>query len=179
LLELKSTVFWCLCFVYFRTFSKTLDIISADNPNIEGVMEMENSTYKRFVCVDDVEAQVFPWGSLEWLSEPRVTGSSNMVSGIVTLQPGMGHERHNHEGCEEILFVIEGEGSQTVEADGKIMEQVVMQGDLISIPASAYHSTINIGKTPMKIFAVYQFSGPEIYLRNLPDCKIRPAKNAK
>ncbi len=99
---------------------------------------------KRFVTVDDVETQVFPWGTLQWLSEPRVTGTDNMTSGIVTLNLGKGHDRHNHEGCEEILYVLEGEGDQTIETDDKVEKRIVKKGDLIYIPASAYHSTINM-----------------------------------
>lgn len=37
--------------------------------------------YRSFVTVDDVEAQSFDWGTLEWLSEPRVTGSTCMTTG--------------------------------------------------------------------------------------------------
>jgi oxalate decarboxylase/phosphoglucose isomerase-like protein (cupin superfamily) len=132
---------------------------------------------KRFVCVDDVETQIFPWGRLAWLSEPRVTGTDNMTAGVVTLEPGKGHERHNHPKCEEILFVIEGEGDQTVEADDKIEKRRIKKGDLAHIPSGAYHSTINAGTDPMVLFAVYQFPGPEAVLRKSPECKIEPAKN--
>lgn len=132
---------------------------------------------KRFVNIGQVETQVFPWGQLAWLSEPRVTGTDNMTAGVVTLEPGKGHERHNHENCEEILYVMKGEGKQTVEEkDGRVLTKIVKEGDLIHIPPSGFHSTINIGQTPMVLFAVYQFPGPEAFLRNLPDCKIEPPK---
>lgn len=48
-------------------------------------------------------------------SEPRVTGSTCMTTGIVTLDPGQGHARHNHPGCEENLYILEGIGEQMVE----------------------------------------------------------------
>ncbi|NQT66908.1 MAG: cupin domain-containing protein [Actinobacteria bacterium] len=134
---------------------------------------------RRFVSIDDVETQVFPWGKLQWLSEPRVTETNNMTAGIVTLNLGKGHQRHNHEGCEEILYVIEGEGDQTIEVNNKLEKKKVKRGDLIHIPAGAYHGTINTGKKPMVIFAVYQYAGPEVYLRNLPECVIEPPKKLK
>ena len=134
---------------------------------------------KRFVTVDDVETQVFPWGKLQWLSEPRVTGTDNMTSGIVTLNLGKGHDRHNHEGCEEILYVLEGEGDQTIEENDKVEKKKVRKGDLIYIPADAPHSTVNTGTKPMVIFAVYQYAGPEAYLRGLPECVIEPPKKLK
>ena len=52
------------------------------------------SNLRSFVTVDDVETQSFDWGKLQWLTDPRVTGSQCMVSGIVTLDPGQGHARH-------------------------------------------------------------------------------------
>ncbi len=134
---------------------------------------------KRIVSIDDIETMVFPWGRIQWLSEPRITGTNNMTAGVVTINPSKGHERHNHEGCEEILYVTEGEGEQTVESDNKLKKKKVKKGDLIHIPADTYHGTINTGTKPMVIFAVYQFAGPEAYLRSLPDCVIEPPKKRK
>ena len=42
------------------------------------------SNLRSFVTVDDVETQSFDWGKLQWLTDPRVTGSQCMVSGINT-----------------------------------------------------------------------------------------------
>lgn len=132
---------------------------------------------KNFVTTKDVDTQEFPWGTLEWLSEPRTTGSKNMVTGVVTLFPEGGHERHNHEGCEEILYILKGNGTQMLELpEGKI-EKKVMAGELIHIPAGVYHSTINTGDENLEILAIYQFSGPEIDMRNDPACKIILAKD--
>ena len=129
---------------------------------------------KRFVNTEEVETQIFPWGRLEWLSEPRVTGTDNMTAGVVTLEVGKGHESHNHEGIEEILYVLEGEGQQKIELDDEVVEKTVKKGDLINIPAGAFHETMNTGDKAMKIFAVYQYPGPEQELRSLPECEIEP-----
>jgi len=139
---------------------------------------MSKVTGKRFVSPDEVETQVFPWGTLQWLSEPRVTGSTIMASRVVTLTPGKGHDRHNHEGMEEVIYVIEGEGEQTVEAGGKTLKRHVRAGDLIHLPTSAFHSTLNTGAKPMRLFVVYEKAGPEAFLRSLPDCKVEPPKKA-
>jgi hypothetical protein len=72
----------------------------------------EEPSMKRFVEPKHVETQVFDWGRIQWLSEPRVTGTERITAGVVTLAPGKGHQRHNHPGVEEILYVIEGEGIQ-------------------------------------------------------------------
>ena len=39
-----------------------------------------------FVEAADVETQRFAWGSLNWLSEPRVTAAERFSAGVVTLQ---------------------------------------------------------------------------------------------
>jgi oxalate decarboxylase/phosphoglucose isomerase-like protein (cupin superfamily) len=138
---------------------------------------MSKVTGKRFVSPDDVETQVFPWGRLQWLSEPRVTGSQIMATGVVTLEPGKGHDRHNHEGLEEVIYVVEGVGEQTVEGDGPTQKRAVKTGDLIHLPRSAFHSTLNTGKTPLILLVVYETAGPEAFLRSLPDCTVVPPKN--
>lgn len=127
---------------------------------------------KNFVTTKDVDTQKFPWGTLEWLSEPQTTGSKNMVTGVVTLFPEGGHERHNHEGCEEILYILKGHGTQMLELPEGKVEKEVIAGELIHIPAGVYHSTINTGDENLEILAIYQFSGPEIDRRNDPGCKL-------
>jgi hypothetical protein len=42
---------------------------------------------KTFVEPKEVETQIFDWGRIQWLSEPRVTGSKNITAGVVTLEP--------------------------------------------------------------------------------------------
>ena len=72
-----------------------------------------------FIDPNDVETLVFDWGSIKWLSEPKVTDTDRFTAGVVVLEPGKGHERHNHPGVEEILYVISGTGEQMVEvSDG-------------------------------------------------------------
>ena len=126
---------------------------------------------KTFVEPKAVETQVFDWGRIQWLSEPRVTGAENIAAGVVTLEPGKGHQRHNHPGVEEILYVLEGEGVQMVE-NPEPERRTVRAGTMIHIPADIYHETINTGEGPMRLLAVYSPPGPEALLRSLPECRI-------
>ena len=129
---------------------------------------MTNSEQKlTYVEPDDVETQVFDWGRLSWLSEPRVTAAEKFSAGLVVLQPGKGHDRHNHPGCEEILYVIEGKGRQMVEVGGETRELVIGPGVLVHIPPDAFHSTVNVGVGPMKLLAIYAPPGPEAELRQM------------
>jgi oxalate decarboxylase/phosphoglucose isomerase-like protein (cupin superfamily) len=130
----------------------------------------------RFITPDDVETQVFDWGSIKWMSEVRVTGASRSTGGVVILDPGKGHARHNHPGSDEILYFISGEGDQMVEDDdGKPVVRHLKAGDMACIPEGVFHSTVNTTWEPLRILACYSPGGPEAFLRSLPDCTIVPA----
>lgn len=129
----------------------------------------------RFVTPDDVETQVFDWGTLKWLAEPRVSRSQRFSQGIVMLLPGKGHTRHNHPDVEETLYVVSGRGRQMVEdAAGNAGYRDVAAGDMVHIPISAFHETINTGWEPLKIVATYAPHGPEASLRSQPGVTILP-----
>jgi oxalate decarboxylase/phosphoglucose isomerase-like protein (cupin superfamily) len=132
------------------------------------------SALRTFVRAENVETQVFDWGKLQWLSEPRVTGADYMATGIVTLEPGKGHAKHNHPGCAEILFVLKGTGEQTVYSDSGEQKKTVTPGELIHLKPGEFHSTINTGTENMEILAVYQYSGPEAAMRADPGCTVLP-----
>jgi oxalate decarboxylase/phosphoglucose isomerase-like protein (cupin superfamily) len=129
---------------------------------------------KRFVQPDDVETLAFDWGRLQWLSEPKVTGADKFVLGVVTVEPGKGHLRHNHPDMEEILYVIEGEGTQMVDIGGEQRRRVVA-GDLIHLPAGVFHETVNTGDKTLRFLVVFGPTGQEEILRAMPDCTIEPA----
>lgn len=132
----------------------------------------------RYVEPQDVETQVFDWGTIKWMSEPRVTGEdSRFTAGVVLLAPGKGHTRHNHPGVEEILYIVSGEGEQMVEdAQGQPVRRSVRPGMLVHIPPDVYHETINTGWKPMEILAVYCPTGPEALLRGMADRVLAPGE---
>ena len=133
-----------------------------------------------FIDPNDVETLVFDWGSIKWLSEPKVTGTGRFTAGIVVLEPGKGRERHNHPGVEEILYVISGTGEQMVEVsdgNGETREErrEVSAGTLIHIPPDVFHETMNTGWEPLKLMAIYAPPGPEDVLRGIPGVQVFPA----
>ena len=127
----------------------------------------------RFVTPSDVETMVFDWGTIKWLSEPRVTSTRGFTLGVVLLESGKGHARHNHPGCEETLYVVSGEGNQMIDTGGERW-QPIAAGDLVHIPADIFHATVNTGWEPLKMIAVYCPPGPEAILRTLPGCRLIP-----
>lgn len=131
---------------------------------------------KLFVYPDEVDNFGFDWGRLALTVGPKVNGAKNFSAGVVFVPPGKGHERHNHPGAEEIIFILEGTGEQMVEDEqGNPVTSKVTAGCSIFIPESRFHSTLNTGEKEMKIFVAYSPVGPEEALRELPDFRIIPS----
>lgn len=125
----------------------------------------------------DVDSYGFDWGQLSVVLGPNVNGAQKFSAAVVSVPPGMGHTRHNHPGAEEIIYVLEGAGEQMVEdEDGQPHTEQVGPGTCVFIPESRFHSTLNTGTAEMKIFVVYSPTGPEEFLRTLPDFRLIPRK---
>jgi oxalate decarboxylase/phosphoglucose isomerase-like protein (cupin superfamily) len=113
-----------------------------------------------------VPTQTFDWGAIKWFITPDATEGAGITFGEVVLQPGRGHDRHNHPESEEILYVLSGEGEQMID-DGDPFS--VKPGDTIYVPIGVFHSTKNTGWEPMRLLALYNPGGPEKVLEGLPD----------
>ena len=121
---------------------------------------------------EDVDTLAFDWGDLKFYSTPAATGAERFSFGLVVLKAGKGHDTHNHPGVEEIIYVVSGEGEQSIDGVGPIQ---VRPGASIHIPAGVPHSTLNTGWEPLRLIVVYSPPGAEIDLAGLPDCKVIPA----
>jgi oxalate decarboxylase/phosphoglucose isomerase-like protein (cupin superfamily) len=113
-----------------------------------------------------VPTETFEWGAIKWFVTPDTTEGAGITFGEVVLQPGRGHDRHNHPKSEEILYVLSGEGEQMLD-DGNPFP--VKPGDTIYVPTGVFHSTRNTGWEPMRLLALYNPGGPEKVLEGLPD----------
>lgn len=122
-------------------------------------------------------AQSFEWGVITWLVAPSHTPGAGMSFGEVQLLPGQGHGRHNHPGSEEILYVLSGEGEQTVGDDDAPFP--VRAGDTIYVPTGVFHATLNTGRGVLRLLAIYNPAGPERDLEALPDFRAIPAGSAQ
>jgi oxalate decarboxylase/phosphoglucose isomerase-like protein (cupin superfamily) len=128
-----------------------------------------------FLRANDVETLKFDWGEISITVSPAVCGAEGFSAGVVVMEKGGGHGRHNHPGAEEIIHVISGVGEQMVEdGDGRPVVQKIGPGTSVYVPASRYHSTANTGDGPMTVFVVYSPVGAEQVLRLLPGCQISP-----
>ncbi|MED1443623.1 cupin domain-containing protein [Aeribacillus composti] len=125
------------------------------------------------ITPEQVETLLFDWGTIKFTSTPELTGSTTFSAGIVIVDPGKGHGRHNHPGAEEIMYIISGEGEQMVEDEnGNPQVFKISAGSTVYIPESRYHYSINTGWEPMRVFVLYSPAGSEKSMRNGTDCKI-------
>lgn len=113
-----------------------------------------------------IPTQTFDWGAIKWFVTPELTEGAGITFGEVVLQPGRGHDRHNHPESEEILYVLSGEGEQMLDDHEPF---AVKPGDTIYVPTGLFHSTRNTGWEPMRLLALYNPGGPEKVLEGLPD----------
>ncbi len=112
------------------------------------------------------ETMTFDWGSAKWYVSPDSVPEAGLTFGEVVLNPGRGHDRHNHPGSEEVLYVLSGTGQQMLDDEDPFD---VTAGDVIYVPRGVFHSTMNTGWTSMRLIAVYNPGGAEAALRQAPD----------
>jgi len=122
---------------------------------------------------DEVETRVFDWGTIKWLITPNLDGPVGLTTGEVIIYPGKGHDPHTHPGEEEVIYVVSGEGVQTV-GDGT-EPFPIREGDAFYIPKDTLHSTYNTTWRPLRLLVTYTPGGAETGLDGLPDARILPA----
>ena len=108
----------------------------------------------------------FDWGLIKPLVATANTDRPAMSLMHVVLLPGEGHERHNHPGSDEILYILSGSGDQMVDDADTF---AVGPGHAVFIPKGAFHSTVNTGWEPLALLAIYAPAGAEEALAELPD----------
>src|SRR5438552_1789662 len=78
---------------------------------------------KPAVTVTDAEqlpTEKFPWGTLKWLCNAKLAPGAMQTVGIAEILPGKRNPLHYHPNCEEVLYVISGQGTQSF--DGRTVE---------------------------------------------------------
>lgn len=127
------------------------------------------SANKHFIPPEDVEPQIFAWGSIKWLSTPTHNDANQFTTGVVLLELSKGH---NHPGVEEILYGVSGEDEQMVELSETYRamheeRRAIKAGMLIHNPERLFHETIPPPLKPLKLIAIYAPPGTKEILRGL------------
>lgn len=70
---------------------------------------------------------------------------------LMSIQPGEDIGEETHEGIDQILLFVEGEGAAMIEGE----TSSVKAGSIVVVPAGKRHNFVNTGKEPLKLYTVY------------------------
>lgn len=90
---------------------------------------------------DDLPEESFDWGMLKWLSSDKLSPGAAQTLGICHIRPGRSNPVHYHPNCEEVLFLLSGEGRHSF--DDEFVQ--LRTGSTIRIPAGVKHNLTNTG----------------------------------
>jgi len=86
------------------------------------------------------------WGTLQWVCNGKLMPGSAQTVGLATILPGKQNPVHYHPNCEEVLYVISGQGLHSY--DGRSIP--LKAGMTIRIPANVKHNMVNTGTETLR-----------------------------
>lgn len=94
-----------------------------------------------FRAGSEIERDTPDWGEIGWISRPGSTGARQLTVMEVTLEPGFGHDFHEHPAQEEVIYVRAGRIEQWLETE----RSELAAGDAVFIPAGTVHASFTAG----------------------------------
>jgi mannose-6-phosphate isomerase-like protein (cupin superfamily) len=70
---------------------------------------------------------------------------------VMSIQPGEDIGEETHDGIDQILSFVEGQGAAMIEGE----TSPVKTGSVVVVPAGTRHNFVNTGKEPLKLYTVY------------------------
>ncbi len=86
------------------------------------------------------------WGTLQWICNEKLMPGAEQTVGLATILPGKQNPVHYHPNCEEVLYVISGQGLHSY--DGRTIP--LKAGMTIRIPAKVKHNLVNTGTETLR-----------------------------
>ena len=86
------------------------------------------------------------WGTLQWVCNEKLMPGCGQTVGLATIWPGKQNPVHYHPNCEEVLYVISGQGLHSY--DGRTIP--LRAGMTIRIPAKVEHNLVNTGTETLR-----------------------------
>lgn len=100
---------------------------------------------------NECEVAGFDWGELRWHASGALGNSAEMTLGTARLKPGQANPRHYHPNCSEVLVVVSGAISHTLDA-GETAE--LGPGDTVTIPEGVPHQARNLSATEEAVMVI-------------------------
>jgi quercetin dioxygenase-like cupin family protein len=92
---------------------------------------------------------------VRWLLNSETVGARKLTMNVTAFDPSGAHELHRHDGCEEILYIIEGRGTH-LSPEG---ETRVEQGDATFVRANEWHGFRNDPDVVTSVVGCYAGAG--------------------
>ena len=105
------------------------------------------------------------WGTLQWVCNEKLMPGAAQTVGLATILPGKQNPVHYHPNCEEVLYVISGQGVHSY--DGQTIQ--LKAGMTIRIPPKVKHNLINTGTETLRTLVSYSSGDRQtVFLREQP-----------
>jgi mannose-6-phosphate isomerase-like protein (cupin superfamily) len=105
----------------------------------------KNVDHVTVIHMSEQPAQPYPWGEIHWLMSNKLDPDAAQTFGIVRINPGQKNALHLHPNCEELLYVLSGDG-QGIVGDKTVS---LHPGDLLRVPAGVYHQATVTSTEPL------------------------------
>jgi quercetin dioxygenase-like cupin family protein len=104
------------------------------------------------------EVTVGQWGSLVWMANQLLSGSSVAVARLI-LTARQSNERHRHPNADEVIYLFGGKVDVLVGEETTLLQS----GDALTIPANLVHRIENVGSEDAEMMLSYS-SGDREYV---------------
>lgn len=98
----------------------------------------------------DKNKTVEPWGTMSWMANNSLSGSSVTVGRLV-IKPGLSDTPHSHSNADEVLYLIKGKVRVLMGG----LEMNMVPGDALTIPFKLKHQVINVGTKEAEMTVSY------------------------
>jgi predicted O-methyltransferase YrrM/mannose-6-phosphate isomerase-like protein (cupin superfamily) len=93
----------------------------------------------------------FPWGTIKWVCSGKLIPGARQTVGVTRILPGQKNPMHYHPNCEEVLYMLAGQGRHTL--DDRAVD--LKAGMTIRIPAGVKHNLTNTGTEPLMCLVTF------------------------
>ena len=108
----------------------------------------------------DDSFELRPWGGRMCFlgTEDSVKSKLFGVTAVLRMGQKLTHSIHTHDDCDEVIFVLGGEGRQLFQENGEEIVYDLRPGDLLYIAKNRVHRTDNVSLTDdLELFIVNYF----------------------
>jgi mannose-6-phosphate isomerase-like protein (cupin superfamily) len=146
------------------TLTFCLVIVTAADKS-QGQTTIPSAWTGKVTDADQLPVEQSAWGTLQWVCNEKLMPGSEQTVGLATILPGKHNPVHFHPNCEEVLYVISGEGLHSY--DGQTVP--LKAGMTIRIPARVKHNMLNTGTETLRTMISFSSGDRKtVFLEALP-----------